>query len=59
MEAFLKTGKLGAGEPSGLAKKAKKGGERKKGPTPWVEKYRPLTLDDASSLHTDTISMLN
>ena len=25
----------------------------------WVEKYRPLTLDDASSLHTETINMLS
>ena len=25
----------------------------------WVEKYRPLTLDDANSLHQETIAMLH
>ena len=25
----------------------------------WVEKYRPLTLEDGNSLHQETISMLD
>jgi replication factor C subunit 2/4 len=45
MEAFLKTGKLGstpsaAGSGTAPAKKANSA------PTPWVEKYRPRTVDD-------------
>ncbi|XP_037094311.1 replication factor C subunit 4-like [Pollicipes pollicipes] len=47
MEAFLKTGKLGQGEPAVSA--APSGKEKKrKVPQPWVEKYRPKTVDDVA-----------
>lgn len=45
MQAFLKTGKLGAGDTSktsGSRTKAERGGPA----PPWVEKYRPRTVED-------------
>ena len=47
MEAFLKTGKLGstpAATGSGTASTKK----TSSAPTPWVEKYRPRTVDDVA-----------
>jgi replication factor C subunit 2/4 len=45
MDAFLKTGKLGSGPSAGPS-----GTETTKksvaAPVPWVEKYRPRTVDD-------------
>ncbi|XP_045625325.2 replication factor C subunit 4 [Procambarus clarkii] len=46
MQAFLKTGKLGGGSSSAGPSKEKV--PRKKGPTPWVEKYRPKTVEDVA-----------
>ncbi|XP_015596791.1 replication factor C subunit 4 [Cephus cinctus] len=45
MQAFLKTGKLGAGETNKLPGSSSKE-QRQLPPTPWVEKYRPKTVDD-------------
>ncbi|GLG99948.1 Replication factor C subunit 2 [Gryllus bimaculatus] len=47
MQAFLKTGKLGpqsAGPKD--AKAGSSGAKKKPAPVPWVEKYRPRTVDD-------------
>lgn len=45
MQAFLKTGKLSK-EETAKTVAAASGKERPKKPTPWVEKYRPRTVDD-------------
>ena len=46
MQSFLKTGKLGAPGESSAPKKSS--GSTRKAPTPWVEKYRPKTVDDVA-----------
>ncbi|RZF45980.1 hypothetical protein LSTR_LSTR016430 [Laodelphax striatellus] len=47
MQAFLKTGKLGKDEkPSGSKASGKEDSKKGSRPTPWVEKYRPKTVDD-------------
>ncbi|MCL4129057.1 UNVERIFIED_CONTAM: hypothetical protein GTU68_009636, partial [Idotea baltica] len=46
MDAFLKTGKLGPGSSSQTSKPKATTSEKKKGLTPWVEKYRPRSIED-------------
>ncbi|XP_071520493.1 replication factor C subunit 4 [Panulirus ornatus] len=46
MHAFLKTGKLAANNTSAGPSKEKV--PKRKAPTPWVEKYRPKTVDDVA-----------
>ncbi|KAK3907704.1 Replication factor C subunit 4 [Frankliniella fusca] len=47
MHSFLKTGKLGPASGAGPSgDKQAKGQKRGNRPTPWVEKYRPRTVDD-------------
>lgn len=45
MQAFLKTGKLGPGEPK-KASTSRSKEEHSDSVTPWVEKYRPRTVED-------------
>lgn len=45
MEAFLRTGKLGKDAPSS-SKPSASTSKTKNKPVPWVEKYRPKTIDD-------------
>lgn len=48
MQAFLQSGKLGGSIDEATSSKlsSKKDVKRTKKPTPWVEKYRPRTVDD-------------
>jgi len=49
MQAFLKGGNLSTkGEGSSLKPANQLGGKRRKGPVPWVEKYRPKTVEDVA-----------
>lgn len=46
MEAFLRTGKLGKDAPSTSKPPASTSGKTRTKSVPWVEKYRPKTIDD-------------
>ncbi|XP_030572059.1 replication factor C subunit 4 [Drosophila novamexicana] len=46
MQAFLKTGKSSSGNSNTDKQAANTPAERRKPPAPWVEKYRPRSVDD-------------
>lgn len=58
MESFLKTGKLNQdSQTSNLIEKPKNGSKVIDSTTPWVEKYRPRTVDEVSE-QTEIVAVL-
>lgn len=48
MQSFLKSGKITHTGPSTSKDKASTSGAKRQAPAPWVEKYRPRTVDDVA-----------